>query len=145
MGDASAGLIASFGGFTALYGADRPYRNRAIKLAIIAASLAGAVAVGAWSHRLGPSGIAVFALIAMGAVFFCNALGIRPPGAYLIALAGALGNGLPSQQLEWWRAALLVLAGGAFSTIVRLVGVLADARGPEPQLWLLPEQRLRIS
>jgi len=63
----------------------------------------------------------------------------------LIALAGALGNGLPSQQLEWWRAALLVLAGGAFSTIVRLVGVLADARGPEPQLWLLPEQRLRIS
>src|ERR1700746_4035623 len=30
-GDVAAGVIASFGAFTALYGADRPYRNSAIK------------------------------------------------------------------------------------------------------------------
>jgi len=130
-GDVAAGVIASFGAFTALYGADRPYRNRAIKLATIAVSLGCAVAVGAWSKQFGIFGIAAVVLIAMGATFFCNALGIRPPGAYLFALAGALGHGLPSQQLHWWQAGLLVLAGGGLSTIVRLMGGLADPRAPE--------------
>ena len=130
-GDVAAGVIASFGAFTALYGADRPYRNRAIKLATIAVSLGCAVAVGAWSKQFGIFGIAAVVLIAMGATFFCNALGIRPPGAYLFALAGALGHGLPSQQLHWWQAGLLVLAGGGISTIVRLMGGLADPRAPE--------------
>jgi hypothetical protein len=49
----------------------------------------------------------------------------------LFALAGALGHDLPSQQLDWWQAGLLVLAGGGLSTIVRLMGIVADPRGPE--------------
>ena len=131
VGNVSAGLIASFGTFTALYGADRPYRNRALKLAAIAVGLACAVALGAWSQRFGLLGIVAVVLVAMGATFFCNALGVRPPGGYLFALAGALGNGLPGQELDWWHAGLLVLAGGGFSAIVRLAGVLTDSRGPE--------------
>ncbi len=43
-GDTAAGLIATIGGFTALYGSGRPYLNRAGYLAIIALSFAAAVA-----------------------------------------------------------------------------------------------------
>jgi hypothetical protein len=48
-------------------GADRPYRNRAMKLATIGIGLGCTVALGGWSQRFGPSGIAKVVLIAMGA------------------------------------------------------------------------------
>ena len=145
MGNVSAGLIASFGAFTALYGADRPYRNRALKLVATAVGLACAVAFGAWSQRFGALGIVAVVLVTMGATFFCNALRIRPPGAYLFALAGALGNGLPSQHLDWWHAGLLVLAGGGFSAIMRLAGMLRIRAGPSARPWLPPQRRSPIS
>jgi hypothetical protein len=37
-------------------------------------------------------------------------------------------NRPPTQHLDWWHAALLVLAGGGFSTVVRVAG---DTRRPE--------------
>jgi hypothetical protein len=43
----------------------------------------------------------------------------------------AIGTGLPTQHLDWWHVALLVLAGGGFSTVVRVAGVLTDTRRPE--------------
>lgn len=131
LGDVAAGLVACIGAFTALYGADRPYRNRALLLAATAVGLAGAVAVGLWSQPFGRLGIATVVVVAIAATFLCNALRIGPPGAYMFALAGAVGTNLPTQHLDWWHAALLVLAGGAFSVIVRVAGLLVDARGPE--------------
>jgi len=131
MGDVPAGLIAAIGAFTALYGSDRPYRNRTLLLTAIAVGFACAVALGVWSESFGRSGVAIVVAVAMSATFFCNALRVGPPGAYMFALAGAVGTGLPTQHLEWWQAGLLVLAGGGFSVIVRLMGALADARGPE--------------
>lgn len=131
VGDVPAGLVASIGAFTALYGADRPYGNRALVLAATAAGLACAVGLGAWSQPFGRLGIATVVLVATCATFFCNALRIGPPGAYMFALAGAIGTGLPTQHLDWWHAALLVLAGGGFSTVVRVAGVLTDTRRPE--------------
>jgi len=131
VGDIPAGLVASIGTFAALYGADRPYSNRAMVLAATAVGLACAVGLGAWSQPFGRLGIATVVLIATCATFLCNALRIGPPGAYMFALGGAIGTSLPSQHLDWWHAALLVLAGGGFSTVVRVVGVLVDARRPE--------------
>jgi len=72
VGDVPAGLGASIGAFTALYGADRPYRNRPLVLAATAVGLACAVALGAWSQPFGRLGIATVALVAMCATFFCN-------------------------------------------------------------------------
>jgi len=112
VGDVPAGLVASIGAFTALYGAGRPYNNRALVLAAIANGLACAVGLGAWSQPFGRLGIATVVLVATCATFFCNALRIEPPGAYMFALAGAIGTSLPTQHLDWWHAALLVLAGG---------------------------------
>src|SRR5690606_40713427 len=45
-GDLQAGMMAATGGFTALYGRGRPYRSRAVELALIARAfaLAGAIA-----------------------------------------------------------------------------------------------------
>jgi uncharacterized membrane protein YccC len=129
-GDVSAGLVAAIGAFTSLYGADRPYRNRALVLAAIAVGFACAVALGVWSESLGRLGIVIVVAVAMCATFFCNALRVGPPGAYMFALAGAVGAGLPTQHLTWWQTGLLVLAGGGFSAIVRLTGVLVDAHGP---------------
>jgi len=130
-GDVPAGLIAAIGAFTGLYGADRPYRNRALMLAAIAVGFACAVALGVWSESFGRLGIAIVVAVAMSATFFCNALRVGPPGAYMFALAGAVGTGLPTQHLGWWQAGLLALAGGGFSVIVRLAGALVDAHGPE--------------
>ena len=107
--DVPAGLVASIGAFTALYGAGRPYNNRALVLAAIAIGLACAVGLGAWSQPFGRLGIATVVLVATCATFFCNALRIGPPGAYMFALAGAIGTSLPTQHLDWWHAALLVL------------------------------------
>jgi hypothetical protein len=53
------------------------------------------VAAGAWSKQFGHFGIATVVLIAVSATFFCNALGVRPPGAYFVTLAGALGREAP--------------------------------------------------
>ncbi len=52
-GDISAGLIATIGAFTALYAADRPYRNRARLLAGIALSFSAVVSLGAWAQATG--------------------------------------------------------------------------------------------
>jgi hypothetical protein len=58
VGDVPAGLVASIGAFTALYGAGRPYNNRALVLAAIAIGLACAVGLGVWSQPFSRLGIA---------------------------------------------------------------------------------------
>ena len=45
-GDTSAGLLATIGGFTSLYGSGRPYLNRAIYLGAVAVSFAVVVTIG---------------------------------------------------------------------------------------------------
>jgi hypothetical protein len=100
-------------------------------LAATAIGFAGVVALGVWSQSFGAFGIVAVVLVAMGAAFLCNVLRTGPPGAYMFALAGAVGTGLPIQHVDWWHAGLLALAGGGFSLMVRVAGVLNDARGPE--------------
>ncbi len=118
-GDLPAGLIASIGAFASLYGADRPYRNRAMLLATMAIGFASVVALGVWSQSFGAFDIVTVVVVAMGATFFGNALRTGPPGAYMFVLAGAVGTALPIQHLEWWqrRAARArgrrLLGGGA--------------------------------
>lgn len=130
-GDVAAGLVATIGGFTSLYGSGRPYMNRAMYLGAIAVSLAVVVALGSWAAATLWSGVLVVTIIAMAAVLICQALNIAPPGAYLPVLACAAGTGVAATHLTPWHLGALVLAGGAFSWAAHMVGVLFQPRGPE--------------
>lgn len=131
-GDLAAGLVATLGAFTVLYGSDRPYRHRAILLAWVALGFAGTVSLGIVVDSL-PVVVVVATIVAIAAVstFFCNALTVGPPGAYMFALTCAVGTALPTQHLSIATVALLVLAGGGLSWCLQMMGALVEPRGPE--------------
>lgn len=131
LGDAAAGLIATIGGFTALYGSGRPYLNRAGYLAVIALSFAVAVALGDWAAQVPALGLVTITVIAMVAVLVCHALSVGPPGAYMFMLGCAAGTATAAAHLTPWRIGALVLAGGAFAWLAHMVGALWRPRGPE--------------
>lgn len=112
-GDTRAGLMATIGGFTALYG--RPYLGRAALLALVAVSLAGSVSLGVAAATTGWGAVLVVAVIAMAATPLCNALAVGPPGAYMFTLACAAGTALHAAHPGSWHAGLLVMGGGAFA------------------------------
>lgn len=130
-GHLSFGLLATIGSFTALYGSDRPYRNRAIYLAVIALILAAIVVAGIVIAANPWAAVITVSLIAAVATFICNAMGIGPPGAYMFALACASGTGMAANGLDPWQSGLWVLCGGAISWLAHMSGMIFDRRGPE--------------
>lgn len=130
-GDLTAGLTATLGGFTALYGSGRPYRNRAALLAVIGVSLAAAVGLGIWAASITIVGVLTVAAIATVATLLCNSLEVGPPGAYQFALVCAVGTGLHASHQNPFRVALLVLAGAGFAWAAHMTGALFGARQPE--------------
>ncbi|WP_202626776.1 FUSC family protein [Steroidobacter agaridevorans] len=130
-GDTSAGLMASIGGFTALYGSGRPYFSRALQLAVIALAFAFSVGIGIWVAPVGWAVVIAVAALAMVATWLSNALQIGPPGAYMFTLACAAGTAMPAAHIGPVGAAMLVLGGGAFAWAVHMGGALISYRGPE--------------
>ena len=131
VGNVGAGLIATLGAFTARFGGDRPYLNRGVQLAVVSVALAAAVAVGSWSAQVAWLGVAVVSVVAVAAVWLCNALAVGPPGAYVFALACAAGIGISAARLAPWQLGALVLGGGAVAWLVQMAGVLRERRRPE--------------
>jgi uncharacterized membrane protein YccC len=128
-----AGLTASLGAFAALYGSGRPYRNRARFLALVVCGLVVSVVAGVEAATV-PSpwvSVAVAALIASLATFFCTALNVAPPGAYMFMLASAAGTSMNGQGSHLAQIAMLVAAGGAVAWILHMLGALWQPRGPE--------------
>ena len=127
-GNLSAGLMATIGAFTALYGSERPYSNRAWLLAGIALSFSAIVTLGVWVQQWPVMAVPLVTLIAMIATYVCQSLRIGPPGAYMFALACAAGTAVPVpvDRVFW-----LVLGGGAVSWVVHMFGALVALRGPE--------------
>ncbi|MDV3128889.1 FUSC family protein [Mycobacterium sp. 21AC1] len=130
-GDTAAGLIATIGGFTSLYGSGRPYLNRGVYLGVVAVCFAVAVALGDWAASSPWLGVLTVTAIAVVAVLVCHALAIPPPGAYMFVLSCAAGTGSVSTHLSPGHLATLVLAGGMFAWCVHMVGALVRPRGPE--------------
>ncbi len=130
-GDLPAGLMATIGGFTAVYGNDRPFLNRAFHLGAIAIAFALAVMIGVAAGGTAWLIIPVITLIAGAAAFLCSALKVSPPGAYLFTLAVAAGTAMGAEHLAWWHVGTLVFAGGAFAWSLHMVGVIFAPRGPE--------------
>lgn len=131
-GDVASGMMAATGGFTALYGSDRPYINRARELAAIALAFALVVGLGLAAAEQGATAVvSVVACIAMVATWMGNAFQIGPPGAYMFLLACAAATGMHAPPGGPVHSALLVLAGGTFAWCVHMLGSLFDPRGPE--------------
>ncbi len=131
-GDVTAGMMAATGGFTALYGSDRPYLDRARELAGIALAFALAVGLGMAAAEAGALVVVpVVAALAMVATWMGNAFQIGPPGAYMFLLACAAASGMREPPGGPLHSALLVLGGGSFAWCVHMLGVLVDPRGPE--------------
>jgi uncharacterized membrane protein YccC len=130
-GAMSSGLIATLGAFTSRFGGDRPYANRGIELATVAVSLAAAVALGDWSAQVPWVGVVTVSLVAVAAVWLCNALAVGPPGAYVFVVACAAGIGVSAAHLAPWTIGVLVLAGGAVAWLVQMAGALVGFRRPE--------------
>ena len=130
-GDVAAGLMASLGGLTGLYGSGRAYRSRARMLALIACGFAITLALGFWAGAIPWLAIVVVALLAMVATWLCNALVVGGPGAYLFMLACAAGTAMPASHLHVGHVVWLVLAGGLFAWIVQMTAALLEPRGPE--------------
>ena len=131
LNDISAGLMASIGGFTALYSSGRPYLYRAKQLALIAASFALVVGLGMSVIHVPWVVIGTVALIAMLATWLSNALQVGPPAAYMFTLACAAGTAMPAAHLSAFDATLLVFLGGAFAWLLHMGGALFSPRGPE--------------
>lgn len=141
-GDTAAGLMATIGAFTVLYGSGRPYLSRAIHLAAIAVSFALAVMLGVWATGVPFLVVPAIVLVAMFSTFLCNALRTGPPGAYMFALACAAGTGIPVGHLSIAQVGLLVFAGGACAWLLHMAGALVRPRGPEKAATLGAAQAL---
>jgi len=133
LNDASAGLMATLGAFTALYGSGRPYLSRARLLATLACCFSLAVWLGGFAASAASPWppILVVALIATSATLLCNALRVGPPGAYMIVLVCAAGTFMRTEDLDPVRTAVLTLAGGILAILVHMSGALLEPRAPE--------------
>lgn len=131
LGDTPAGLMATTGAFTALFGSDRPYLNRALYLAVIALSFALAVSLGVFAARIPWLVVPAIVLIAVVATFICNALRVGPPGAYMFTLACAAGTAIHAPHLTIFHTGALVFSGGALAWLAHMAGALVSPRGPE--------------
>lgn len=131
VGDIHAGLLATIGSFTALYGSDRPYVNRALHLAVIALLMAAVVILGIMVASHAWMAVMVVAGIAAAATFICNVMRVGPPGAYMFALACASGTGMAAGSLEAWQSGLYVLGGGLISWFAHMFGALFHRYKPE--------------
>ncbi|WP_099021684.1 FUSC family protein [Mycolicibacterium palauense] len=130
-GDIGAGLIASLGAFTCAYASDRPYYNRGAQSAVVAVALATSVTVGAWAADVTWLAVAAVSVVAVAAVWWCSALDVGPPGAYMFVLVCAVGVGVSASHLAPWQIGLLVLAGGVVAWSAQMSAALLAPRGPE--------------
>src|ERR1700709_1819416 len=89
VGELSAGLTASVGAFTALYGGGLPYRVGAAGVAVMGLAFAAAVTLGAVSAVSSWVTVVVVAALAVVATWLCEALDTGPPGAYMFVLPEA--------------------------------------------------------
>src|SRR5690606_10389283 len=125
------GMMAATGGFTALYGRGRPYRSRAVELALIALAFAMVVAIGNAVSGVAWAVVPTVALVAMLSTWLGNALRIGPPGAFMFMMACAAATAMPAGHINPAEAFVLVLGGGGFAWAAHMAGALVRPRGPE--------------
>ena len=132
LGNTAAGLTATIGGFTALYGSDRPYVSRAAHLAVVALGFAAAVALGDWAASVPWLGVLVVSVFATVATLLRNALAVGSSGAYMFVPACAAGRPLLLEHATPWHVGALALSGGqVLGGLAYGFGALRGLRRPE--------------
>ncbi|WP_026962798.1 FUSC family protein [Alicyclobacillus herbarius] len=132
-GQMDKGLLASMGGFVALYIHDDPYPKRAKKLFAVLLGLAAALGLGTLAA------VSVWTMaLALGFVSFASTLCARawrvpPPGGYFFMLVCCVATGLPVHPSEALLRVGLLLLGGCFTWVLAMGGWLIRPHGPETQ------------
>jgi len=126
LGREDLGLLASTGGFTALYLTSRSRRQRALLLPLVAVALLASAAVGVlgsgaiWSSVLG-----LFLLVAAASVLFLG-FEVGPPGVLFPVLVGGVAGhlaapvGLGGSGVDGWTVLGTMAIGAALAYLVVL-------------------------
>lgn len=93
-GQPSLGLLASSGGFTALYLSSRSRRERAAVLPLVALGLIAAASIGAFASGSLASSIIALVAVSIAACALCLGLPVGPPGAMFFVLITGVASRL---------------------------------------------------
>ncbi|MDR0588358.1 MAG: FUSC family protein [Burkholderiales bacterium] len=136
LGNEGAGLIASIGAFTGLYGEQLPYHKRAVLLAVTALAFVLAITLGELGTVTPFLGVVTVSIFAGVAVLIYNSLNVGRPGAYLLVMVCAMGTMIQSRGISITASLLLVLGGGLCAWCVQMVGYLIVPYGPQRRIIL---------
>lgn len=118
----------AMGAFTVIYGEGHPYRSRAKVMAVASALLVAASVGGVvLSGNLLVAGIYTVLLATVG-TFVQNALRLPLPGCFFIVM---VGGGASMAHVSVPEIVVFSFAGCAFSFLIGMSPMLADATGPE--------------
>ncbi|MBL8002027.1 MAG: FUSC family protein [Flavobacteriales bacterium] len=119
------GLVAALGGFTALYGTDRPLRQQLRLLPGVAAGLVASAALGAFAAWSPWATTLALVAVTAAAAYLCWGVRTGPPGAMLFVLVAAIAAHV-GQRMPAATVPALVACGAALA----LVPILVSARLP---------------
>lgn len=125
------GLCASIGGFTFLYVSNETYRQRAIKLLLVALGMAASFGLGSLTGTIPWLMVLLFGLIGAAAVFCFGAFQVTGPSAMFFILTFAVGTSLPYDLSFVPLRTGFVLLGGMLAWIVGMAGWLMSPHRPE--------------
>lgn len=125
---------AAMGCFTALYARDDTYARRARLLAVVAAVLTLAVALGGLAsavvgHPL--AAIAVVAVVACGAKYLSDALSFGAPAGLMFGFAAGVAAYAPQNLADVPEEVAVAALAGALCWVAAMVGVLVHPTAPE--------------
>ncbi|MWV46399.1 FUSC family protein [Paenibacillus sp. HJL G12] len=125
------GLCASIGGFTFLYVSNETYRQRAIKLLLVALGMAVSFGLGSLTGTIPWLMVLLFGLIGAAAVFCFGAFQVTGPSAMFFILTFAVGTSLPYDLSFVPLRTGFVFAGGLLAWVVGMAGWLLNPHRPE--------------
>jgi uncharacterized membrane protein YccC len=139
----ASGLIATIGAFTALYGEQLPYHQRAVLLAGTGMAVVLAMALGELGTVNPVFGVLTVSLFSGVAVWFYNSLSLGRPGAYLLVLVCAMGTMIQSRGVPVWQTLWLVAGGCIVAWCVQMSGYLVVPFGPQRRIVLAAARTVR--
>lgn len=125
------GAYSSIGGFAFLYIAKETYRQRALKLLLVAFGMAATFGLGTLSATTPSLIVLLYGLIGAVTLFIFKAFQIPGPTAMFFILSFAVGTSLPFNPSALPIRAGFVLLGGLLAWIIGMAGWFIRPHGPE--------------
>lgn len=125
------GILASMGGYTALYISDQPYAQRARRIFLVNLGLTLSVIIGVLLAPYKLAASVVMGLIGALVIFIFRALQITGPSALFFLTAFAVATSMPGDLSFALLYGGLVFLGGTFSWVMSMLGWFIHPLGPE--------------